>query len=175
MSHLRGFPERTKLLAALKIEKSNAQILVDELITAANRLDIPRMIENSLLSRNNNAIKREQMAMRQVLRVQTILRDFIAWFAYLEMDENSRPLGLTDLKDHLFTSLSSLDQDDLPSLSKDAVDLNKRFVGHWLSALMTVTVENAGHSAGREISIEQNEALGKVITSFDHKATLNAI
>jgi hypothetical protein len=42
----------------------------------------------------------------------------------------------------------------------------QRYLGDWLSGLACITQDNAGHGAGREITPEQNERLGQVLTAF---------
>lgn len=167
VAHLRQLPARSQLLRLLRIEKPTAESLVDELITAANRLDIPAQMEAALIRRGDGSTTRELMASRQVLRVQTVLRDFIAWLGYLQTPLSARPRSLIDRKDPLFTEVAVLGKDDLPQLPVAAVDHNREFMGHWLSGLTMMTRENAGHSAGREITIEQNEALGRVLARFE--------
>jgi hypothetical protein len=36
-------------------------------------------------------------------------------------------------------------------------------MGDWLSALMTIVLDNAGHTATRDISFEHNRQLGQII------------
>lgn len=166
IAHLRDVPNRSRLLELLRIEKSTAEALVDELVTAATRLNVQQRLEDSLLRRADSGSKREQMAMRQVLRVQTVLRDFIAWTDFLRMPAEERPNSLIDRKDKLFTCIATLDDQGLPQLPAEAADLNREFMGYWLTGLTSTTVANAGAKEGRKLTAEQNEALGRVLRSF---------
>src|SRR5690606_316539 len=77
IAHLRDLPERKRLRNALGISPETAETLVDELIVAAHRINLQEKIENALLSRQDGSSKREHVVMRQVLRAQTVLNDFI--------------------------------------------------------------------------------------------------
>ncbi|MNV65691.1 putative bacterial virulence factor [compost metagenome] len=55
---------------------------------------------------------------------------------------------------------------ELPVLEARPVHQALVFLGDWLSGLTLMTIENAGHSEGREISIEQNERLGLILKNI---------
>nr|MBP8238302.1 hypothetical protein [Pseudomonas sp.] len=54
----------------------------------------------------------------------------------------------------------------LPQLPAQSLEHTRNYVGDWLVALTKIAEDNAGHSAGREITPEQNEALGKVLATL---------
>ena len=87
LNHLSEIPGRTRQHSMLKnIPQDILEIVVEELRNAAYRenalgLNLPAQMLQSLLSRTDSASKRDQMVMSQVLRVQMVLRDFIAGWA----------------------------------------------------------------------------------------------
>ncbi|MGU9992158.1 hypothetical protein D0839_13990 [Bordetella avium] len=165
IAHLRDLPERKRLIDSLFIKKEVVETLVDELITAANRLDLQGSLAASLTGRQDSSSTREQLVMRQVLRAQLILNDFIAWLGYLTMPLEERPVSIAN-KQRLFARTTRLDATDLPQLDEQPADTNTEYAGYWLTGLMNVVQGNAGHMAGSEISIEQNQALGGILQGF---------
>jgi hypothetical protein len=59
----------------------------------------------------------------------------------------------------------------LPQLPPQPVNHTAHYVFDWLVAFSRVAMGNAGHSAGREISPEQNDALGRIIATFNTTRT----
>ena len=51
----------------------------------------------------------------------------------------------------------------LPVLPEEEIPYPAMYVLDWLEAFRVMAVGNAGHSAGREISPEQNQWLGKIL------------
>lgn len=165
VAHLRELPQRTHLLASLGIAPELADMLVEELVTAAHRMQLQEQIEARLTQRQDSSSRREQLAMRQVLRAQLALHDFLAWLGFLEIDQAQRPLSLVN-KQHLFTATTRLDAAGLPDLDAQPLDTNAQYAGYWLTGLTDVVLNNAGHAAGRDISLEQNQALGRILQGF---------
>jgi hypothetical protein len=51
----------------------------------------------------------------------------------------------------------------LPALSEQPSDYGRTYLADWLVSLAKLILENAGHDAGREISIELNARLGEIL------------
>lgn len=166
ISHLREIPNRQNLLNLLGLDRKVVEAVVDELIAAAYRLDVPEQISRALLLRTQSGTRRDQLVQRQVLTVQLVLRDYVSWFGNLHKPLSARPKSLIGSKDHLFAFYRHPQQGQLPELPVQPVDQSRLFLGDWLSGLACITQDNAGYSAGREITIEQNEWLGRVLQSF---------
>ncbi|MOA46974.1 putative bacterial virulence factor [compost metagenome] len=98
--------------------------------------------------------------------MQLVLRDYVSWFGNLAKPLDQRPKSLVGNKDHLFAFYRSPQPGQLPELPPQPANQAQLFLGDWLSGLAWVTQENAGHSAGREITLEQNEWLGRVLQTF---------
>lgn len=168
LGHLRELPSRHRLLEALRIDRDTAQTLSDELVTAAHRLQLQDKLERSLTSRQDSGSKREQLAMRQVLRAQVVLRDFLAWLGWMDVEEARRPASQYPFNEgrRLFVSPTRLDAHGLPDLPEAQPEMTLAFMGYWFSALNELVLGNAGHLAGSEITREQNEALGRIFKTL---------
>lgn len=167
INHLRELGNRQNLLTVLGLEHKVVEAVVDELITAAYRLDVPEQLSRALQQRAQSGARRDQLVQRQVLTVQLVLRDYVSWFGSLHKPVEARPKSLIGSKDHLFAFYRHPQAGQLPELPAHPVNQSKLFLGDWLSGLALITQDNAGHSAGREITIEQNEWLGRVLQSFE--------
>lgn len=166
ISHLRELGNRQSLLTLLGLNHKVVEAVVDELITAAYRLKVPEQLSNALQQRVQSGARRDQLVQRQVLIVQLVLRDYVSWFGNLNKPLEERPKSLIGSKDHLFAFYRHPQPGQLPELPAQPASQSKLFLGDWLSGLASITQDNAGHSAGREITIEQNEWLGRVLQSF---------
>lgn len=169
IAHLRDLANRQNLLNLLGLNKQAIEAVVDELITAGYRHDLPGQLAKAVLKRAQSGSRRDQLVERQVLEVQLVLRDFVSWFGYLQTPLGERPKSLVGAKDHLFAFYSDVPAGQLPTLPAQPANQAKLFFGDWLSGLAALTLGNAGHSAGREITPEQNERLGLVLTAFKAK------
>ena len=165
VAHLRNLPERKRLLTSMGVKAELAEALVDELITAANRLGLQDLIEASLTRRQDSSSKREQLVMRQVLRAQLVLNDFMSWLGFTQIEPSTRPLSIVN-KQPLFTNTTRLDDVGLPDLDDSPADTNTEYAGYWLTGLREIVLGNAGHTAGSEITLDQNQELGRILDSF---------
>ncbi|MGK5585463.1 virulence factor SrfC family protein, partial [Klebsiella pneumoniae] len=69
-------------------------------------------------------------------------------------------------KNKVFLRQKPLMNDELPQLAAVAPQPGVSYLGDWLSALMSVVLDNAGHSATRDISVEHNRQLGQIISQL---------
>ena len=169
ISHLRELSNRQSLLNLLGLDSKVVEAVTDELITAAYRLGVLDQLDQVLQQRAQSGARRDQLVQRQVLAVQLVLRDFVTWFGNLKKPLAERPKSLVGTKENLFAFYRNPAPGQLPELAPQPVNPAQLFLGDWLSGLSCITQENAGHSAGREINIEQNEWLGRVLQSFQAK------
>ncbi|NUU33693.1 putative virulence factor [Pseudomonas sp. C2B4] len=166
IAHLRELTTRQSLLNLLGLEKALLEAVVDELITAGYRQDLPGQLSHAVLKRAQSGARRDQLVERQVLEVQRVLRDFVSWFGYLQKPVNERPNSRTGAKAPLFSFYTDIGPGQVPVLPAQPSNQAQRYLGDWLSGLAYITQDNAGHGAGREITPEQNERLGQVLTAF---------
>ncbi|MDO9617516.1 MAG: putative virulence factor [Pseudomonas sp.] len=171
ISHLRHLPEDVRLLTFLGFSKPAVEALVDELVTAANRLNLQERLLRTIVSTEQIGTKREQLAGRQVLTAKTLLGDFIGWLGFIDMPLELRPDSRIEHGAKLFQAPPAIAPGRLPELTPQPLEHSRNYVGDWLVALSKVAEDNAGHSAGREITPEQNEALGKVLATLHANRT----
>ncbi|BEE16384.1 hypothetical protein VAWG006_06370 [Aeromonas enteropelogenes] len=163
VAHLRDLPTRKTLLAQLGIETELIDLLTEELVTAANRLDLEGTLKRTLAGQEQAGVRREQQLARQVMKAQLTLRDFVAWFGFLAMPPEKVPHSFAGTKGKLFARGSAIGQNELPCLPATPLNPAMAYLGDWLSSLVLITQDNAGHSATRDISHDQNQRLGQII------------
>lgn len=166
IAHLRELTTRQSLLNLLGLEKALLEAVVDELITAGYRQDLPGQLSRAVLKRAQSGARRDQLVERQVLEVQRVLRDFVSWFGYLQKPVSERPNSRAGAKEPLFSFYTDIGPGQVPVLPAQPANQAQRYLGDWLSGLAYITQDNAGHGAGREITPEQNERLGQVLKAF---------
>ncbi|MFB8830453.1 virulence factor SrfC family protein [Azotobacter sp. CWF10] len=166
IGHLRHLPEDVRLMTYLGFAKPAVEALVDELVTGASRLGLEQRLLQAIVSTEQVGTKREQLAGRQVLTAKTVLGDFIGWLGCIEQPLEQRPDSRIERGARLFQPAPPIAYGQLPRLAEQPQDYTRRYVGDWLVALARIAEENAGHSAGREITLEQNEALGRILATF---------
>ncbi|NNG64274.1 hypothetical protein HKD51_22135, partial [Pseudomonas fragi] len=91
VKYLRAVPEREGLMRALELDKTSIEALVQELILSGDRLGLQDQLIRVVLKRAQSGSRRDQMVERQVLEVQRVLSDFVAWFGYTAEPLESRP------------------------------------------------------------------------------------
>ncbi|MGO1246589.1 MAG: putative virulence factor [Oceanisphaera sp.] len=169
--HLQNLSRRQNLLNLLGVESKIMDMLVEELISSAYRHEIPARLTQAALARAQSGARREQLAQGQVLSAQLVLGDFIAWQGQLEQPIALRKTQLMGEKAPLYSTGPSVEIGQLPELPVQPLDQARLFMLDWLSALYYNTIDNAGHSAGRGISAEQNMLLGEILARFKDEKT----
>lgn len=166
VAHLRELAQQTKQWQQLGMSSELVNLLSEELITAATRLDLEGALKHALAGQEQAGIRREHLMARQVLRAQLAMRDFVAWFGYLSLPQEKVPNSYVGEKNKVFIQQTPLGSDELPQLVSVAPQPGVSYMGDWLSALMTIILDNAGHSATRDISFEHNRQLGQIISQL---------
>ncbi|MCV4284960.1 putative virulence factor [Pseudomonas capsici] len=165
-THLRGLSRRQHLLDQLELPSDAIALLVKELVVCAERLDLPLQLSQALLKRAQSGVRRENLVQRQVLTAQLVLDDFTAWFGHTAQPASQRPAGLLGAKQPLFSFYQKEMPGRFPLLAPQADDQSVIFADDWISGIAIHTQNNVGHRKGKEITPEQNEALGRVIQAF---------
>ncbi|MBN6714482.1 putative virulence factor [Pseudomonas capsici] len=165
-THLRGLSRRQHLLDQLELPSDAIALLVKELVVCAERLDLPLQLSQALLKRAQSGVRRENLVQRQVLTAQLLLDDFTAWFGHTAQPASQRPTGLLGAKQPLFSFYQKEMPGRFPLLAPQADDQSVIFADDWISGIAIHTQNNVGHRKGKEITPEQNEALGRVIQAF---------
>ena len=166
VAHLRDLSQQTPQWRQLGMSSELINQLSEELITAATRMDLEGTLKRALAGQEQAGTRREHLMARQVLRAQLTIRDFIAWFGYLTLPPEKVPNSYVGEKNKVFMRQTPLTHDELPQLAAVAPQPGVSYLGDWLSALMSVVLDNAGHSATRDISFEHNRQLGQIISQL---------
>lgn len=166
IAHLRQLSLKDSPLQSLNIPNHEQVVpaLIEELITASSRKDLATLIKEKVLVRTQDNARREQVALRYVLNAQLAIQDFIAYLGYITEPSASRPKNAQGQA--LFEFHPTLPAGQIPQLPDTAMPPYTLFLGHWMVALYNLIIENAGHSAGREISVEQNAQLGTILRNI---------
>lgn len=171
INHLRNIPEDQRLMSFFGFPKVAVEALVDELITAANRINLQNHLLAAIATTEQVGTKREQLVERQVLAARTVLADFIAWLGFIEQPVSERPDSPVNKGAKLFEPPASIPPGQLPDLPPQPINHTAIYLFDWLVGFARVAQGNAGHSAGREITPEQNAALGGIIDTFNATRT----
>lgn len=166
VAHLRDLSQQTPQWRQLGMSSELINQLSEELITAATRMDLEGTLKRALAGQEQAGTRREHLMARQVLRAQLTIRDFIAWFGYLTLPPEKVPNSYVGEKNKVFMRQTPLTNDELPQLAAVAPQPGVSYLGDWLSALMSIVLDNAGHSATRDISFEHNRQLGQIISQL---------
>ncbi|WP_286934181.1 putative virulence factor [Leclercia sp. UBA5958] len=169
INHLRGLPETPAMLNYIGLPRATAEELVDELITGLLRLRAEDALVSVMQNTEQDGVRRDRMVDRQVSRVLHVMSDFMTWLGYQSVPEKKRPTRQNQPDQPIFTRPAQCDsvvwKDDerLVSLTPQQLNYSGYFILDWLIGLEALITENAGHSAGREISVAQNEKLGAIL------------
>lgn len=170
IAHLRELAQHATYWAPPGIPAELLNTLSEELITAATRMELETTLKQVLAGQQQVNIRREQLMARQVLRAQLTISDFIAWLGYLTLPAEQVPDSYVGDKSKVFSKKTTLMNDELPQLPAQASTPGLGYIGDWLSALMAQILNNAGHSATRDISFEQNRQLGQIISNLKQES-----
>ncbi len=166
VSHLRATAERTQLLKSLFRAPEAVADLVDEIVIASYRFNMQEKLTQALLAHNEIGSRREQTVEKQVLTLQVILQDFVAWFGCLHLPLEQRAGRLQNRPGKVFDFYPQNSPADLPNLPEQAPELGLQYQFDWFSAFHDTTEANAGQKDGSDITLEQNNALGAVLDTF---------
>ncbi len=167
INHLRGISSEASLLTYLGLPKDIAEMMCDELITGATRLDLQDALFRVVSRTEQVGTKREKLIDRQVLAAKTVFSDYIAWLGYVGLPLSERPESRVNKGHRLFEQPQRINKGALPQITNDPIEHTRAYMGDWLVGLAQLIVENAGHDAGREIRPDQNAELGGLIAKFN--------
>ena len=167
INHLRGISSEASLLTYLGLPKDITEMMCDELITGATRLDLQDALFQVVSRTEQVGTKREKLVDRQVLAAKTVFSDYIAWLGYVSLPLSERPESRVNKGQRLFEQPQRINKGALPQITNDPVEHTRAYMGDWLVGLAQLIVENAGHNAGREIRPDQNAELGGLIAKFN--------
>lgn len=163
---VRDLPTDLELQRFLGLPAAVLQGIADELITGADRHRIgDRLIEVLRPLEEKRTTTRIGIVDQQVLLARCVINDFVDSLGFSRTSLSSRPASpLGDRR--IFEGPAPIPENELPALPADEIPYSGMFVLDWLVAFRELAIDNAGHSAGREITPAQNEALGRILASI---------
>ena len=160
---LRALPEQADLLRYLRLGEEAARIVSDELVTGADRLRLERKLVAALRPLEEmRGTTRIGIVDQQVMAVRRVIGDFVDLLGWAETPVAARPESPLGGR-RLFEPPPPIAASALPRLGPEELNYPAAFIVDWLEAFRRLAVDNAGHSAGREITPEQNLRLGKIL------------
>ncbi len=161
---LREIPDNPDLFRFLGLPSEALQALTDELITGFHRCNVEDAVVGALrpLEEHRGATRRG-IVDQQVLLAKSVVSDFVDYLGYAAMPVPERPKSPVDGR-RIFEPAPPIASATLPALPAEEQPYSGMFIVDWLAGFGGLAVNNAGHSAGREITPEQNERLGEILS-----------
>ncbi|WP_373777729.1 putative virulence factor [Glaesserella sp.] len=171
VEHMRGFTSDEHTMRFFQFSAENREgldNLISEIITAATRLKLQQRLSDAITKNESAGYKRDQLAESQVFTVHTQISDFLAWLGFINMPVTQRPASRHPQNAGLaiFEVRKVEELNGLPKLSNQTHAFTDSYIYDWFVALGETCVQNAGHSAGREIDATQNAKLGEILRQF---------
>lgn len=167
VEYLRNLSLDKRLIQSLGFSAQTIEDLINELITGANRLELPNKLAQIALHNERAGSKRDQLAERQVFSMNTEIADFIAWFGFTGPVTEDTPKSMLNEGNAIFEHKEPETVNGLPKLDDSTANYTEIYLFDCYVALARFIESNAGHSAGREINPVQNAKLGEVLRAFD--------
>jgi hypothetical protein len=138
------------------------QAITDELITASDRCRVEeRLVESLRPLEDRRSTTRAGIVDQQVLRARAVIDDFVDFAGVAGTPLEERPPSPVDGR-KVFEPPAPIPAGTLPVLPEAEIPYPAMYVLDWLEAFRALAIGNAGHSAGREITPEQNQRLGAI-------------
>lgn len=170
VKHLREIPDRSDLMNYLGFSKKAVELLIDELISAIDRLQLEQRLEEAINKTElQTTATRSRLVERQVLVVTSIINEFLANLGMSWVPAQDRADSLAQAGKKVFSPADEIKSGRLPDIKEQPVRYTEIYLMDWFVSLEKLIIANAGHSAGRDITPEQNEALGKLMAIIEGK------
>ncbi|MCS3408650.1 virulence factor SrfC family protein [Serratia sp. AKBS12] len=145
--HLRALPFHGAVRKLLALEQTTLNLLVDELINAAFRLDLAAQLRHSLAAAGGTAD-------RQISQALSVLGDFVAWLGFQHLPASQRPASRIHQGQPIFVSPAQMDAAHparLTQLPATPVNGAAFYIYDWLVGLNTLIEQNEGHDAANSL------------------------
>lgn len=165
-SQVRDLPASLELQRFLGLPAAILQTIADEVITGAHRHGIEdRLIRALQPLEEKRSTTRIGIVDQQVLLARRVINDYIDALGFSQVALDQRPESpLGERK--VFEPAEVIPIGKQPKLPDDEINYPGMFVLDWLVAFHHLATGNAGHSAGSEITPEQNKELGDILSSI---------
>jgi hypothetical protein len=157
--NLGDHPDFVRLLGPADV----LQALAGELITAADRFGVEkRLVEALRPLEEKSSTTKSRIVDQQVLLARRLIADFVDELGLSEVPLAERPASPLDGR-KLFQPPERIAPKMLPRLPAEETQHAGMYILEWLEAFRSLAIDNAGHSAGREITPAQNQRLGEIL------------
>ena len=171
---VRELPGSLELQRFLGLPAAVLQMIADEVVTGADRHRLEDQLIDALRPlEEKRTTTRIGIVDQQVLLARCIVNDFVDALGFSQVPLEERPASPLDGR-KIFEPPPPIPQGTLPVLPADEIPYPGMFVLDWLVAFHHLAVGNAGHSAGREITPEQNQRLGAILATIRGTADVGA-
>ena len=166
IKQLRALSEDDQMRRFLQLPADALQALTDELITAFHRCRVETRLIGALSPlEEKRSTTRLGIADQQVLLARYVISEFVDFIGFSKVPLEARPDSpIAGRK--IFEPPAPIPRGRLPELPIEGVPYSGMFIVDWLTGFASLAVDNAGHSAGREISPEQNLRLGEILETM---------
>lgn len=163
ISQLHDMPEHDDLMHFIGLPKDIIEKMSDELITGADRLKLEQKLTLSLNeAEERTAMTRHKLVERQVLVVRSLLGDFVDYLGNSDRPLAERAASPVQKGRVLFEPPPALALKVLPELPPNPINYPRMYILDWFEAFKQLAIDNAGHTAGRDITPQQNQRLGEI-------------
>lgn len=160
---LRDLPGNIEMQRFLGLPPDVLRAVTDEVITASDRHRVEdRLIEALRTLEEKRSTTRMGIVDQQVLLARNVITDFVDFLGISTVPLDDRPPSPVDGR-KIFEAPPAIPRGELPVLPVDEIPYPGMYVLDWLEAFRALAIGNAGHSAGREITPEQNLRLGEIL------------
>jgi hypothetical protein len=164
IGQLKGLPENPRIAAFLDLPRDILESLVDELLTAADRLGLEgKLLELLEAAEAQTTATRTRLVERQVFAAASRMDRFVDYLGMTDLPSEERPASKVGKARPLFAPPPEIEARELPRLPDTQINFSGIFIVDWFDAFRSLAVENAGHAAGRDIGPQQNARLGEIV------------
>lgn len=164
IGQLKGLAENPRITAFLGLPRDTLESLVDELLTAADRLGLElQLIELLEEAEAQTTATRARLVERQVFAAASRMDRFVDYLGMADLRPDERPASVVDKARPLFAPPEAIEYRSPPHLPDIPINFSGIFILDWFEAFRSLAIDNAGHAAGRDISPQQNARLGEII------------
>ncbi len=167
IKQLKDLPDDEGKRRLLDLPAQVLQAIGDELITAADRQRLEeRLIAALAPLEEKRSTTRMRIVDQQALQARNLIDAFVATLGLGDVPLERRLASPAAEDRRLFEPPPPIPPKSLPDLPPEELPYSGSYILDWLEAFRALAVDNAGHSAGREITPEQNLRLGEILRHF---------
>jgi len=175
IGQLKGLAENPRITKFLDLPGDILASLVDELLTAADRLGLEAQLVALLEEAEaQSTATRARLVERQVFAAASRMDQFVDYLGMADLPPQERPASMVEKARPLFAPPAKVAPRSLPHLPDTPVNFSGIFILDWFEAFRSLAIANAGHESGRDISPQQNVRLGEIIAAMSGTGEVSA-